>query len=277
EQTAAREAELRAAQASLEEARTQLAVAKANLLQADAAAHQLVQARAQARRASAQLDNARKNLSYTVIRAPRDGLVIDRYVEEGTVITSGRSAITQGTNIVTLADVSRMYVLAEVDEADIGQVKVGQPVEIEVETFPDETFAGKVTQVYPKGEEIENVTIFKVRIEVDKPRGVLRPGMTAEASIIIDRRDNVLAVPNEAVFERMGKKYVEVLQRGKPREVEIQTGLASFEWTEIRSGLQEGQEVVLAGAGLPTMGREAGGTDARRQMRRMMRIGGRRR
>jgi len=282
----ARRRDLEAARAVAKETRSQLRVAQANSLQTDISIHQVSQARAQATRSTAQLENARKNLAYTTIVAPRDGRVVDRFVEQGTVITSGRSSVTQGTSIVTLADVSRMFVLAEVDEADIGQVRVGQRVEIEIETFRDETFSGRVTQVYPKGEEVENVTIFRVRIEVDKPDPRLSPGMTAEVSVIIDRKDNVLAAPNEALYQQERKTFADVVANGKPPEpVPVETGLASFEWTEITSGLQEGDEVVI-GTGGPSMGQGGPGPPGGRggergggeQMRRMMRMapGGRR-
>jgi HlyD family secretion protein len=209
----------------------------------------LAEARAQASRSSATLENAVKNLSYTTVVAPRDGLVIDRFIEKGTVIPSGRSTISATTSIVTLADISRMFVLAEVDEADIGRVKVGQPVDITVESFPDRKFTGRVTQVYPRGEEIENVTIFHVRIEVDPPLEGLRPGMTAEASIIISRQADVLAVPAEAPYEQNGKTYVDVPEGKGTKQVEVQKGIESFEWVQVKSGLQEGQEVVLNAGG----------------------------
>ena len=280
EQDAARLQDLRAAQAAAEQARAQLTVAEANAMQATISSHQATQARAQARRSEAQLENAEKNLSYTTITAPRDGLVVDRFVEEGTIITSGRSTITEGTSIVTLADVSRMFVLAEAAESDIGQVEVGQPVEIEVETFPDKTFRGRVTQIYPKGEDVQNVTIFRVRIEVNSPHAELRPGMTAEAFIISARRDNVVAAPNEALFQQEGKTFAEILTKGEPERVEVATGLESFEWTEVTSGLQEGDEVVL-GTGEGDMGpggRGSGGSrSSSSQMRRMSRMGGGRR
>lgn len=280
DQDAARLQDVRAAQAAVEQARSQLTIAEANTLQATASSHQAAQARAQARRSEAQLENAEKNLSYTTITAPREGLVVDKFVEEGTVITSGRSSITAGTSIVTLADVSRMYVLAEADEADIGQVELGQTVEIEVETFPDMMLRGKVTQIYPRGENVENVTIFRVRIELSRPDPSLRPGMTAEASIISARADDVVAVPNEALFEREGKTFAEIMKNGNPEQVGVEPGLASFEWTEITAGLAEGDEVML-GTGEGDMGpggRGSGGSrSSSSQMRRMSRMGGGRR
>ncbi|MGQ9729950.1 MAG: efflux RND transporter periplasmic adaptor subunit [Candidatus Zipacnadales bacterium] len=279
-----RQRELEAAKAAAEEARSQVRVARANELQPEVIAQQVKQAQAQARRTQAQLANAAKNLAYTTIVAPRSGLVLDRYIEEGTVISSGRSMVGEGPSLITIADISRMFLLAEVDEADIGQVRVGQPVELEVETFRGETFRGRVTQIYPKGEEVENVTIFRVRIEVQDKRGLLRPGMTAEASIIIDQVSNVLACPNEALFEQQGQSFVEVLEGGKPVQTPIEVGLEGFEWTEIKSGLREGQEVVigiLGGAGQgpgggPDRGGQRPGGDRRQQMQRMMRMGGER-
>ena len=276
EQNEQRAQELEASKATAQESRSQLRVAKAGEMQPDATKHQVTQAEAAARSSAAQLENAQKNLGYTTIVAPRDGLVIDRFVEEGTVITSGRSSVTAGTTIVTLADVSRMFVLAEVDEADIGQVSVGQPVELEVETFRDETFEGVVTQVYPQGEEIENVTIFRVRIEVLELLDRLHPGMTAEASIIIDKVEDVLACPNEAIYKQKGTTLVDVLDgpAGEPLEVEVETGIASFEWTEVTSGLTEGQEVVIGsgGGGFGEAGGAGGkaGGDGQQKMRRMM-------
>ncbi len=212
DQDAARLQDLRAAQSAVEEARSQLTIAEVNTMQTTISGHQAAQARAQARRSEAQLENAEKNLSYTTIVAPRDGLVIDRYVEEGTVITSGRSSITEGTNIITLADVSRMFVLAEADEADIGQVQLGQPVDIEVETFPGTVYAGRVTQIYPRGENVANVTVFKVRVELSEPEPELRPGMTAEALIVSARADGVVAVPNEALYQQEGKTLADLMR-----------------------------------------------------------------
>jgi len=243
--------DLKAARAGVGQARSDVQVARANTAQIRTAAQQVAQARASAKRSEASLDNARKNLTYTTIVAPRDGVVIDRTVEEGSVITSGRSNMNSGTSIVMLADESRMFVLAEVDEADIGQVKVGQDAEIEVETFRDRKFKGKVTEVYPKGEEIENVTIFHVRVEVEAEEELLRTGMTAEVNIITARKDNVLALPSDAVFEQEGKSVVEVPKGDKAEQVPVKKGLSNFEWTEVGPPLKEGDEVIaVAGAGM---------------------------
>ncbi len=281
-QDAVKEDELKAARAAAGEARAQMTVARANTLSAVAAAHQVTQARADTLSSKAQLDNARKNLGYTTVVAPRDGLVIDRYVEEGTVISSGRSAVATGPSIITIADVSRMFVLAEVDEADIGQVKVGQSAEVQVETLPDKIFAGKVVQMYPRGTVENDVVTFMVRVEILDPNPLLKPAMTAEVNIICARKEQVLAAPTEAIFRIEGQSVAELYkgEKAPPEQVPVVTGLADFEWTEIVSGLKEGDQLVLesmggkggpGGRGGPGGNSRAGGSQE--NMRRMMRMG----
>jgi len=253
DQDALREKELESARSQLKETTAQLAVSEANAQQPRISVHQVSQAQAQSDRSRAELDNAAKNLAYTTITAPRDGLVIDRYVEQGTVISSSRSSFGgEGQPVVTIADMSRLFVNAEVDEADIGRVRVGQKAEIEVDPFPDEVFHGRVTQVYPRGEDVENITIFRVRIEVEDPSEALRPEMTAEASILVDRRAKVLAVPSKAVVEREGTHFARIVgEDGVLRPTAVRIGLETLDYTEIVSGLSEGQEIALTA---PTKG-----------------------
>jgi len=270
------EQQLVTSRASAEEARTQVRVALVGTLGPEATKHQVEQAQASARGSQAQLTNAAKNLQYATVVAPRDGLVIDRLVEQGTVIGSARASVSGGQAIVTIADVSRMFVNAEVDEADIGSVRVGQTAKLTVDTFPDQTFQGRVTQVYPKGEIIENVTIFRVRIQVENPGGRLRPAMTAEASILIAQHRNVLAVPNEAITEQRGEKIAQTLVNGQPQAVPVKTGLEGMDYTEVTSGLTEGQEVVL---NVPTQRAgnsfgPPGGKDSLDKMMKMSNMGG---
>ena len=250
--------ELEAARASTKESRSQLRVTRAGEIQPEVTAQQLAQAEAAALKARAEVENAQKNLGYTTIVAPRGGLVLDKYVEQGTVVSSSRSAVGEGPTLVTIADVSRMFVLAEVDETDIEGVALGQPAEVEVDALPDATFPGTVTQVYPKGTEVENVTIFHVRIEVTDGLDRLKPEMTAEASIIVAQAKNVLAVPSDAVFEQQGKSFARVLKDGQPQPTPVRAGLVSTEWAVIEWGLSEGQQVVLGGAAAKASGGQEG-------------------
>jgi multidrug efflux pump subunit AcrA (membrane-fusion protein) len=160
-------------------------------------------------------------------------------------------------------------------------VKVGQPAEVQVETLPDKIFAGKVVQMYPRGTVENDVVTFMVRVEILEPNPLLKPAMTAEVKIICARKKQVLAAPTEAIFRIEGQSVAE-LYKGEdvpPEQVPVVTGLADFEWTEIVSGLKEGDQLVLestGGMGGPG-GRPGGNSRAggpQENMRRMMRMGG---
>jgi len=262
------EAQLEAAKAALltvEQRRAEVDAARAALAQAEAAYRQALvnaqqvrlreedvkQARAQVQRALAQLRNARIQLADTVITAPRDGVIVEKLVQEGTVISSSTSAFSQGTTIVRLADMRRIYVDAEVAEADIAQVWVGQKVDVSVDAFPGEIFEGKVVRIDPRTTVEQNVVYVHVLVELDEVDERLKPGMSATCDFLVDRKENVLAVPNEAVKEdEEGKTYVEVLVHANPapkterRYVEI--GLQGTMFTEVKKGLKEGEVVVTA-------------------------------
>ena len=151
---------------------------------------------AQLKQTEAALYQARVNLQYAIIRAPSDGVIIDRAVEVGQTVVSNLQAST----LFTLAtDLKHMQVEASVDEADIGQIKDNQPVTFTVDAYPDQTFNGIVTQVRLNPIISQNVVTYTVIISVDNPDMKLRPGMTATASILVDRRDNVLRVPTLAI------------------------------------------------------------------------------
>jgi len=262
------EAQLEAAKAALltiEQRRAEVDAARAALAQAEAAYRQALvnaqqvrlreedvkQARAQVQRALAQLRNARIQLADTVITAPRDGVIVEKLVQEGTVISSSTSAFSQGTTIVRLADMRRIYVDAEVAEADIAQVWVGQKVDVSVDAFPGEIFEGKVVRIDPRTTIEQNVVYVHVLVELDEVDERLKPGMSATCDFLVDRKENVLAVPNEAIKEdEEGKTYVEVLVHANPepkterRYVEI--GLQGTTLTEIKKGLKPGEVVVTA-------------------------------
>ncbi len=135
-------------------------------------------ARQQRVRSKAAIEQAEKTLSYTTVVAPRDGVVLQKYVEEGTVIASGRSSVVQGTNIVQLGDVSRMFVLCNVDETDISQVRKGQKVQVTVDAYPGRSWDGIVDRVDPLAKLDQNVTTIPVTVEVLNPHsgGSMRRG-----------------------------------------------------------------------------------------------------
>ena len=152
-------------------------------------------------RAKTALEDAKEKLSDTVIKSPIDGIVLQKLVEKGQIISSGISAVTGGTTIAMVADMSRAYVKTAVDEVDIGQIEPNQKATVVAETYPDREFRGEVLRIHPLAKMEQNVTTFDVTIEVDNSEGLLMAGMNASVEIIAGFRENVLLVPREALTD----------------------------------------------------------------------------
>jgi HlyD family secretion protein len=189
-------AELAQAQRELERARglhDQQVVTDAELEQA-----QYAQAVARASFSAAQvaLERARRNLAYTEIRAPVNGVVIERAIEVGQTVAASMSAPKL---FVIAEDLSRMEILAAVDESDIGRIHEGQEVSFTVQAYPDDEFAGTVSQVRLQSTMQENVVSYQVVVAVANATGRLLPGMTATVDFVIERAEGGLIVPNSAL------------------------------------------------------------------------------
>jgi HlyD family secretion protein len=266
-----REQDVTNARAALAQARAGLTTALANQQQIGIRAADIDQARAQIARSQAALQNAQVQLSSTTIRAPRAGVILQKYLEQGTIIASGQSLTSEGTSIVQIGDLSRIFVNALVDEADVAQIKLGQKVNITLDAFPDEVFEGVVRRIDPRGATDQNITTILTQVEVLKPTSSLRPGLNTECEFIVTEKKDVLVVPARAVrSERGGRggdakggdskggdakgsdskgggptKYVQVLDaENKPQRRVVTTGLESGDSIEIISGLKEGEKVV---------------------------------
>jgi len=198
------------AQAQLAQAQAQAAVANSDyqryqlLQQRGFASEQLMlqqraardTARAAVASASAQVASARTDLDRSIIRSPIDGVVVDRQVNVGQPVASSLQAAT----LFTIAqDLSRLQANITVDEADIGEVQEGQPVRFTVDAFPDREFEGRVSQVRQQGVAESGVVSYTVVVEADNPGRILLPGMTANAEIVLEQRENVLRLPNTAL------------------------------------------------------------------------------
>lgn len=146
--------------------------------------------------ANASLERARRNLNYTEIRAPIDGIVVERSVDVGQTVAASTSAPKL---FVIAQDLSQMEILASVDESDIGKIRNGQEVRFTVQAFGDREFKGAVQQVRLQSTATENVVSYGVVIEVDNPDGVLLPGMTATVEFLVSSAQNVLKVANAAL------------------------------------------------------------------------------
>jgi HlyD family secretion protein len=216
-----------------------LSVARAGIAKADA---QLEQTRAVLARAEEDLRNA-------TIVSPIDGVVLSRDRDIGDAVSSILTMGSGATLIMTLGNLSEVYVKGKADESDLGKIYIGQPARISVESFKDQKFAGKVTMISPMGVEKDNVTTFEVRVSISNQGGQLRTQMTANAEILLEEKKGVVAVPEGAILYKKDKSTeVEIpdptSEKGKQR-IAVETGISNGSKTEIVRGLQEGQQVIL--------------------------------
>lgn len=194
------------------------------------------------------LQNAKQRLLETKVYAPISGIVSERMVEVGQIISSPTMNVGGGSSLLTLSDLSRVFVLANVDESDVGKVRAGQAATVMVDAFPDERFRGEVVRVATKGSKLSNVVTFEVKIEVlDERKDLLLPEMTADVEILADSSDNALLVPSEAVRRRGPERQVLVPAPGggAPAPVTVTVGMDDGANTEILSGLREGQAILI--------------------------------
>ncbi len=209
----------------------------------------IARAKAQVAQAQATLDRAEEDLRNSTIVSPMDGIVLSRDVEVGDAVSSILVMGSQATKIMTLGDVSDVYVLGKVDEADIGKVYLSQPARIVVESFKDKKFTGKVTKISPLGVEKDNVTTFEVRVSIHNPGGELKANMSANAEVILEEKKGVLLVPEAAmIYDKQHATFLEVpdptSEKGR-RQVPVKIGISNGVKTELVSGLKEGSKVIL--------------------------------
>ncbi len=243
-QTRVREAEYNAAAANLEQARQDLRLSQADLQNIKLRQQDEVSARATIVSNTANLKRANTNLGFTKVIAPRSGIIITKNVEEGTVIPSSRGSIGSTNSLLQIGDTSRLWIVTNVDETDISNVRVNQLVRVRVDAYPDLKVAGRVIRINPQAVVNQNVTNIPVTVELATPLPVFRPGMNATCEFITGRSLKTLAVPNEAIKDRKDGTVVQMLVAGKPQDVKVKPGLVGEETTEIKEGLKEGDQVI---------------------------------
>ncbi len=183
---------------------------------------------------------------YSVIRAPFNGVVSKKYTEVGELLLPGKQ-------IVTIVNPDRIYVLATIDEVDVGRLRLGLPVTITVDAFPGEKFPGTIKRISPivSGGKLETRTA-DVWIYFDQKQPRIKPGMSADVEILVATLENVLSVPSQAVIEREAKKQVYVAEGSplKPGESAvaklrpIEVGETNWSYTQVTGGLKSGEYVV---------------------------------
>jgi len=191
------------------------------------------------------LDAAKLNLEKAVIVAPFDGVVADITITEGKEI----STATLATPAISLVDTSEIEMRGFIDEIDIAMVQLGQEANILLDALPDKEVKGRVAFISPTGTVRAGVVSYGTTITLENPGEELRDGMTATAEVIIERRDDVLFIPNRALQGTWENPMVVVLVDEQVEEREITLGLTDGINTEVLSGLEEGEKVVLPASG----------------------------
>lgn len=186
-----------------------------------------VSAEANLLRRQSSLKNQEERLEWTVIKAPMSGTVTQLVIEEGEIVTSGRSAFSQSPPIMTIADLSKMVVKTFINEVDMERLEEGQMADIKVDAFQTHRFKGKVYEISPSGQQQDNIISFEVMIEVDDTSGEIRPGMSADVDIITYEEKNVLLVPIDAVISKNSATVVAQVGNTSPfkvgKKVDMQT------------------------------------------------------
>lgn len=227
------DSQLKQAQASVEQARSQLARLTPTL-------NDLKSAQANVDQARAARDLAKTRLDYAVIKAPFDGIVTHIDADLGSTLTAGRAWLG-------VADPSELRVKVNIDETDIARIKPGQAVAIRLSAYPDSEIAAQVTEVAAIATSVQGVVNYIVTVTLKPGNVPVRIGMTADANIVIAKKDNLLLVPNEAVRAASNKRYVTILKGpNQTQEIEVKLGMSNDVDTEVISGLTEGQPVVIS-------------------------------
>lgn len=247
----------RNAQETVNQARAQLSQSQAQYNQAvqqlaqrrnGATREEIAQAEARVASAVAQVKQIDSNLEDTVIRAPFAGQITQRYASVGAFVTptTSASATSSATSTSIVALASDLEVLAKVPEADIGQIKKGQAVEIQVDAFPEESFKGRVRLIAPEAVVDRDVTSFQVRVQLLTGQTKLRSGMNADMSFLGKQISNALMVPTVAIVTRKGQTGVLVPdQKGQPQFKSVTIGTTMGNQTQIIEGLQTGDRVFV--------------------------------
>jgi HlyD family secretion protein len=224
--------------------KAQLDLVRAGFRQEDIAA-----ARAQVTQANGALQTIRTQIADTLIRAPFAGVITQKYADVGAFVTptTSASATSSATSSSIFGLAGELEGVANVSEADIGAIYRGQPVQLQVDAFPDRPFPGRVRLIAPESVVVQNVTSFQVRIQLEGPeRNRLLSGMNFTAGFAVGRHPDALLIPTTAIVSQEQGTGVFVLgDHGQPRFRPIQVGATVGTRSEVRSGLKAGERVFI--------------------------------
>ena len=202
----------------------------------------VILAEANVQKAKADLQEVTTQLSYATIVAPNNGTVASIYTQKGETVSASLSA----PHFVTLVDLKKLEVTVYVDETDIGRVRVGQEAVFTVDSYGKKFFTGTIREIRPKAMIKDHVVNYETVLEIEKPSiDLLRPEMTANVSIITDKKDNALTIPKKAIKRTGNKQIVTVNLGGTLSEAQVSTGWRDGKFIEIISGLKLGDMVGI--------------------------------
>lgn len=197
-----------------------------------------------------QLDQAQAELDKTIITASFDGIVAAVYIREGQQL----SAMTYANPAISLIDPSEIKMNGVIDEIDVPKVKLGQEAIVILDALPDKEVKGRITFISPESTTEMGVVFYKTTITLENPDEELKDGMSATAEIIIEQHNDVLLIPNRAIQGSWENPFVEVVTDEQIEKRQISIDLSDGIYTEVLSGLEEGEEVILPQASqLPFM------------------------
>jgi HlyD family secretion protein len=203
-------------------------------------------ARLQVQQRTVELNDAKQRLKETRVYSPMTGIITNLNVREGQIISSGISSVTGGTSIMTVSDIGKLFVSAKIDETEIGKLKEQLPCTFTVDGFPFQTFKGKVGRINPQGNNLNGITLFSMKIQVEPLENIqLFPGMNANVSITVADKNDTLILPYGAIFRDDSGAYVYKGESPeKSEKIYIKAGLQG-EDVEIISGMKEGETILL--------------------------------
>jgi HlyD family secretion protein len=181
------------------------------------------------------------------INSTVSGTVIQKLVEEGEMVVASTSSFSEGTVILKLADLKRMIVNSRINEVDISKIKKNQQVNIQVDAYPYEKYSGVIYKIAAMAVDYNNIKVFPIEIEIDKVDDKLKPGMTANITIIGEKRSDIVVVPIRAIFSNEeGQDIVyKVSQDTLITEELVKTGINNFQQVEILDGIATGDTISL--------------------------------
>lgn len=255
--------EIEAAQDKVDQAESQykLAVAQLNAKKAGASNQEIKAQEAMVLQAEENYKEASENLKNATLYSPTSGVVIaingnvgsnaqgnggSQTSSSQTGGTTSGSSSAASSDFVVIADMNSLEIEASVDQADIPKVKIGQKVSINVDALPDKEFKGEVSSIDPNPVISQDVVTYKILVSIEKIDSRIMLGMTVTIKIDLGKKENVLMVPNLTVRSLNGKKVVSKVINGTPTDVTVEVGVSDDNYTEIVSGLLEGDEIVLS-------------------------------